>query len=177
MGASMKSGNSITQKEDVMRKVFAAAVLMLVGASCFARDITFSWTHSTSGGVLGYKIYCGMASGGPYDAPGFPVTTGYVNTYTVTHVPPGQYYCVMTAFDANGESSYSTETSATLLSNCDINGDGSVNVLDYQILANVILLRITCPFESCDVNRDGVVNTLDLQKVVNAILGTATCPY
>jgi hypothetical protein len=57
----------------------------------------------------------------------------------------------------------------------DINGDGVVNVLDLQILANVILGVSGCP-GSCDINIDGSVNVLDLQLLINAILGAQITP-
>jgi hypothetical protein len=55
----------------------------------------------------------------------------------------------------------------------DINGDGTVNVLDLQILANVILGVASCP-GNCDINGDASVNALDLQILVNVILGVQT---
>ncbi|MDE2018928.1 MAG: dockerin type I repeat-containing protein [Patescibacteria group bacterium] len=59
---------------------------------------------------------------------------------------------------------------------CDLNGDLSVNVLDYQLLANIILGKAVCPMASCDINKDSAVNVLDLQLLVNVILGKTPCP-
>ena len=56
----------------------------------------------------------------------------------------------------------------------DVNGDGQVNVLDVQTLANV-LLGGTCG-GNCDINSDGRVDILDLQRLVNIVLGLAACP-
>jgi len=60
-------------------------------------------------------------------------------------------------------------------SRCDINGDGSVNVLDIQLLINTILGVPGSP-ASCDINSDGITNVLDLQVLINVILGLAGCP-
>jgi alpha-mannosidase len=59
-------------------------------------------------------------------------------------------------------------------SKCDINGDGSINVLDLQRLVNAILTATGSSSE--DLNGDGQVNVLDLQILVNVILGTGVCP-
>jgi hypothetical protein len=50
----------------------------------------------------------------------------------------------------------------------DLNGDGSVNVLDVQILVNSILWQVSTG--PGDLNDDGNINTLDLQLLANYIL-------
>jgi hypothetical protein len=60
-------------------------------------------------------------------------------------------------------------------SSCDLNIDGSVNVLDIQSLINAILGVGSSP-SHYDVNRDGSINVLDLQQLANVILGRNTCP-
>jgi hypothetical protein len=57
---------------------------------------------------------------------------------------------------------------------CDITGDGSMNVLDLQLLVNAVMGGMACP--GCDINRDSTVNVLDLQALVNVILGIHGCP-
>jgi len=54
---------------------------------------------------------------------------------------------------------------------CDLNGDGSTNILDVQIGGNQILGVFSCT--TADVNGDGVCTILDLQKIINAALGAA----
>jgi predicted amidohydrolase YtcJ len=51
---------------------------------------------------------------------------------------------------------------------CDINGDGSVTVTDFQSLVNSVLSQNPggCP----DINGDGAINILDLQIVISAAL-------
>jgi hypothetical protein len=54
----------------------------------------------------------------------------------------------------------------------DLNGDGSVNVLDVQLCVNVFLGTQTDPdiVAAADVNSDGSVNVLDVQLIVNVFL-------
>jgi hypothetical protein len=57
--------------------------------------------------------------------------------------------------------------------NCDINGDGAVNVVDVQLIVNEAL-GVTPPVN--DLNHDGSVNVADVQIVINAALGLG-CVY
>jgi beta-glucanase (GH16 family) len=58
---------------------------------------------------------------------------------------------------------------------CDMNSDGSVNVVDLQSLANAVL-GIQSLGGNGDLNGDGSVNVIDIQVLVNVILGTVACP-
>jgi len=58
---------------------------------------------------------------------------------------------------------------------CDINVDGTANVLDIQLLIITILGR-GGSLEDCDINNDGNVNVLDLQTLGNVVLGIGSCP-
>ena len=83
------------------------------GVQTVSHSATLSWTGSTSS-VMGYYIYRGTQTGGPYaklNATPVPLTT-----YTDSSVQAGQtYFYVATAVDSNNvESSYSNETSATI---------------------------------------------------------------
>ena len=51
---------------------------------------------------------------------------------------------------------------------CDLNVDGSTNVLDVQLIINEAL-GVAAALH--DVNQDGAVNVLDIQIVINAALG------
>jgi len=53
---------------------------------------------------------------------------------------------------------------------CDVNGDGSTNVVDVQLQVNQALGIVAC---TSDINRDGACNVIDVQRVVNAALGGA----
>jgi hypothetical protein len=78
--------------------------------------VVLSWTASTTPGVIGYNIYRGTTSGGPYPTKlnSSPVTG---TTYTDNTVQAGEtYYYVATAIASDGvtEGAYSDEASATV---------------------------------------------------------------
>lgn len=79
-----------------------------------SHSVSLSWNASTGSGVVGYEVYRGTASGGPYAQ----VTTSPdpALTFSDTTVTAGQtYYYVATAVDGNGsESGYSNETTAVI---------------------------------------------------------------
>ena len=57
---------------------------------------------------------------------------------------------------------------------CDLNNDLSIDVLDLQMMVNQIIGTDTCG--QCDLNGDGSKDVLDLQTLVNVILGASPCP-
>jgi hypothetical protein len=79
------------------------------GIAATPHSVGLSWNASTGSGVIGYNVYRGSTSGGPYlkinDAP----QAG--TAYTDSSVSAGQtYYYVTTAFTSGGdESSYSNQ--------------------------------------------------------------------
>jgi len=83
------------------------------GVQTVSHSATLSWTGSTSS-VMGYYIYRGTQTGGPYAK--LNATPVSLTTYTDSSVQAGQtYFYVATAVDSsNVESSYSNETSATI---------------------------------------------------------------
>jgi len=58
------------------------------------------------------------------------------------------------------------------LSNGDLNGDDSVDILDVVMLVNYILSGDTSELDGADINNDGDVNVLDVVALVNIILGS-----
>ena len=50
----------------------------------------------------------------------------------------------------------------------DINGDGSVSILDVVQIINMVLE--STPDENADINNDGTVDVLDIILLVNIIL-------
>jgi fibronectin type 3 domain-containing protein len=84
-----------------------------VGVSPTQHSVSLSWTDSDSG-VVGYNIYRGSVSGGPYAQ----INSGLQPTaaYSDSSVVSGQtYYYVTTAVDASGvESGYSNEAEAVI---------------------------------------------------------------
>jgi fibronectin type 3 domain-containing protein len=75
--------------------------------------VKLEWIESTSP-VIGYNVYRGTESGGPYVLLSSSLVTG--TQYEDSSVQPGQtYYYVVTAVDSsNVESTYSNQASATI---------------------------------------------------------------
>jgi hypothetical protein len=148
-------------------------VWLVAAVNLFPADVSLAWDPSISPNIAGYKVYVGNAS----RTYGSPITIGNQTTYTVMGLGPNTYYFAVTAFDVAGnESDFSNEVSQIIGygSKCDINGDGSVNVLDLQALANAILgIK---PITNGDLNNDSRTDVLDLQLEANVILGIAQCP-
>jgi hypothetical protein len=73
-------------------------------------DVVLTWTASTSVNAVGYYVYRGSTSGGPYSRLNSSIVTS--TTYTDSTAQAGQtYYYVATTVDTNNiESSYSNES-------------------------------------------------------------------
>jgi len=167
--------NQVKLRRRLLPLLLAAAITVLAcSASARAADVTLAWDANTEADLAGYKIYYGTAPG----VYGAPMTIGLQTTYTLTNLSPGTYYFAVTAFNTSGlESGFSNEVSTTVSGTsspggCDVNGDGSVNVLDIQALINAILGTGA----GRDLNGDGKVDVLDLQILGNVILGIRGCP-
>ena len=92
-----------------------SATIVLSGTGVQPTHSVFlMWNPSTSPGVIGYFVYRGAASAGPFTV----LNTSPVSTtaYTDTTVQSGQvYYYVVTAVDSSDtQSTYSNVTSATI---------------------------------------------------------------
>jgi Cep192 domain 4/HYDIN/CFA65/VesB-like, Ig-like domain/Abnormal spindle-like microcephaly-assoc'd, ASPM-SPD-2-Hydin len=76
--------------------------------------VNLTWNASASSNVVGYNVYRGTASGGPYTQSNSSLDTTTSNTDTT--VQSGQaYYYVVTAVDSAGaESAYSNQTTAVV---------------------------------------------------------------
>ncbi|HEV2436750.1 MAG TPA: fibronectin type III domain-containing protein, partial [Verrucomicrobiae bacterium] len=81
------------------------------GLTAIAGDAQVSLNWTASSGATSYNVYRASVSGGPYTQIATSVST---TSYTDTTVVNGTtYYYVVTAVNANGESGYSNEASAT----------------------------------------------------------------
>ena len=154
---------------------FAAIFLFCTISQAAAATVSLAWDPSTSQNISGYKLYMGNASGA-YDT---SITLGNQTTYTVSDLSAGTWYFAVTAFDVDGnESDFSNEVSQTINASggaCNFNGDSSVDSLDLQAMADVIL-GSSPTSEGYDLNSDGSVDVLDLQILNNVIFGLRSCP-
>jgi hypothetical protein len=91
----------------------AAETMNGVGVAPTQHSVSLSWTDSDSG-IVGYNIYRGSVSGGPYTQ----INSGLESTaaYSDSSVIAGQtYYYVTTVVDGSGvESGYSNEAKAVI---------------------------------------------------------------
>jgi len=114
-----------------MNKWLSMAVLLIAGLgptlAFAAPNSDFSWTEPTqyedgttipASDVLGYRIYCGSAQGGPYPYVydvGSAVQAAVQDVGTCVQGLPGTYYFVATATSStfNEESNFSNEATRT----------------------------------------------------------------
>jgi hypothetical protein len=92
----------------------AAQTLTGNGTAATQHSVALSWNASTSAGVVGYNVYRGGVSGGPYTQINSALETA--TAYTDYNVTAGQtYYYVTTSVDGSGdESGYSNQTQAVI---------------------------------------------------------------
>ncbi len=105
-------GTGVCNVVVVQRVTNAALGGTCVTGTAAPHSVSLSWTASTSTGVVGYNIYRGATSGGPYTKLTASPVAGLA--YTDSSVLAGQtYYYVATAVDSsNNESAYSSQASA-----------------------------------------------------------------
>ena len=84
------------------------------GTAAPQHSVSLTWNASTSGNVVGYNIYRGTVSGGPYTQINTALDTSTSDTDNT--VQGGQtYYYVVTAVDSTGaQSAYSNQTTAVI---------------------------------------------------------------
>ena len=155
-------------------KVFSLLLFFWNISGVYSADVSLAWDANAETDLAGYKVYYGTIP----QSYGIPIIVGKQTAYTVTGLSSGTYYFIVTAHDtSNNESGPSNEVSKTVTGSatgCDANGDGSVNVVDLQVVVNAVLAGAQ-PAGS-DINKDGSVNALDVQVLANVILGVRTCP-
>ena len=140
-----------------------------------AANVSLMWDPSTSPDISGYRLYIGSASR-TYES---SITLGNQTSYIVADLGVGTWYFAVTAFDTDdNESDFSNEVSQIISSSgptCDLNGDASVDALDLQAMADLIL-GLSQTSDNYDLNSDGEIDALDLQILNNVILGLRSCP-
>jgi Abnormal spindle-like microcephaly-assoc'd, ASPM-SPD-2-Hydin len=89
-------------------------VVPLAGTGVKAHSVTLSWTASTSKGVIGYDVYRGGQSGGPYTLLNPAPVAG--TSYTDSAVQAGDtyYYVTTTVNSKDVQSSYSNQVKAVV---------------------------------------------------------------
>jgi ASPM-SPD-2-Hydin domain-containing protein/BACON domain-containing protein/centrosomal CEP192-like protein len=84
------------------------------GTAAVAHSVSLSWVASTSSTAVGYNIYRGSVSGGPYTV--LNSTPQVSLSFTDTSVLGGQtYYYVVTAVDATGTESVQSNEAAVII--------------------------------------------------------------
>lgn len=98
----------------VSNAVNSPVEISLSGEGVNSHSVALSWVASVSPNIVGYNVYRGSASSGPYTRLNSSTIT--VTTYTDRTPQAGQtYFYVVTAVSSNGsESGYSNEAEATI---------------------------------------------------------------
>ncbi len=128
--------------------------------------VTLTWVAPGDGGspITSYNIYRSTSPGTETLYKNIAPATSYVDTA----VTSGQiYYYKIAAINAIGTGPLSSETSATPTGTAkpgDVNGDGSVGILDLSIMASHWGLSGQT-LSTGDLNGDGNVNILDLSII------------
>lgn len=109
-----------------MKTLIFSLLLVFVSSAALAgpNDAVLSWTPPTeyedntllpANEIQSYKVYYGLASGGPYTST--VTVAGNVNSVTVSSLTKGVWYFVVTTVATNGlESAYSTQVSKAIQS-------------------------------------------------------------
>jgi fibronectin type 3 domain-containing protein len=109
VNATTPTGTTANSNE-ASATTFPVAPTNLAAAAVSSTQVDLTWTASPS--ALGYQVYRGTVTGGPYKLVGSSNTTVYNDTSTS---PAATYYYVVTAVDSAGPSTDSNEASATTL--------------------------------------------------------------
>ncbi|MDH5645796.1 MAG: fibronectin type III domain-containing protein, partial [Candidatus Heimdallarchaeota archaeon] len=75
-------------------------------SSSSSTGIELSWSHADASSVSGYRIYRASNSGGSYALIGTSTSQSFLDNSVL---PGGTYYYVVSAYNTQGESQYSTE--------------------------------------------------------------------
>ena len=143
-------------------------ILTLSHAATTAPVITSALSSTgTAGTAFSYQITA-VNSPTNFNAAGLPtglsVSTGGLISGTPSTI--GTSSVTISATNAGGTGSAGLTLS--VYSACDVNRDGSTNVVDVQLQVNQALGVAAC---TSDLNRDGFCNVIDVQRGVNAGLG------
>ncbi len=136
----------------------------------------------------GAKVAAFGTSGGTFTSAVFTTTHGGIAQYLIAGLSPGTYTVALngTALLSNqnvasGDNTLYFESASGAISitqsgaapgpiQCDLNGDGLVNILDVQAAINAAMGLTACT-ATFDLNKDGVCNVIDIQRAIGAAIG------
>jgi len=132
-----------------------------------SKDISTNALSSSSLRVLAAGLNQGLIANGTVVLMNFRLNSGFSSGTASLTCSNAQ------STDANSRAITPTTCQSGTLTvraacSCDVNGDGTTNVSDVQLIVNQALGIVS---NRCDINADGQTNVLDVQMVVNATLG------
>ncbi|MGH9352779.1 MAG: DUF4082 domain-containing protein [Terriglobia bacterium] len=109
------SGGSVTGNLSVVSNATdSLSVTSLSATGVNKHSVTLTWAASTSPGIMGYNVYRGVVSGGPYTKLNSSLIAS--TAYTDTTVQAGQtYYYMTTAVDSQGVESAGSNQAAAVV--------------------------------------------------------------
>ena len=149
----------------------------------------------TTAKVAVFPVPVTAGSGGTYvpttyTSVTFTTTHGGGGNYLIAGLTPGTYSVLKDSVALSGYSSVAVGPDGTLFfsstagsfsvvpqnsppraSPCDLNGDGSVDIVDLQLAINQASGKAPCG--NADLNGDGRCDVIDVQRVINAAIGGA----
>jgi hypothetical protein len=73
--------------------------------------------------------------------------------------------------EAVDDSVFTVDPNSGQARSCDVNGDGSTNVVDVQLAVNAALGGAACAFQ--DIDGNGACNVVDVQRIISSALGNS----
>ena len=120
--------------------LFVLAVLFLATSAFAASNVTFEWDANNEADLAGYRLYQSTQSGTYVGNPVATIAKG-TEMVTLTDVPDGTWYWVLTAYDTNdNESEYSNEVTASLDTEAPAPPQNFIITLIKKIIAWIINL-------------------------------------
>jgi len=125
----------------IKRALLTCLMVLFFATSSFAlSDVTIEWDANSEQDLAGYKLYQSSQSGVYAGNPVATIPAG-TETVTLTNVPDGTWYWVLTAYDAgDNESGYSNEVTASLDTEAPAPPRNLLIVLIKKIIAWIINL-------------------------------------
>ncbi|HAZ07856.1 MAG TPA: hypothetical protein DCZ01_04870 [Elusimicrobia bacterium] len=121
----------------------------------------------TIGTAFSYQITA-VNSPTSFNATGLPTGLSVNIGGLISGTPTTSGTSNVTISAANSSGTGSASLTLSVYSVCDVNRDGSTNVVDVQLQVNAALGVTAC---TSDINGDGSCNVIDVQRDVNAVLG------